>query len=239
MAQEYIAIRQRTKRELFWSRFITCCLLFITLATVFFLGFWVGDYTPIPHQKSFSVNLPNHIIHSEQDFAFAQNDFVDFTNSSNWKYQSFKEEVRCLAENIYFEANNQQQKGQIAVALVTLNRVKSDYYPNSICDVVWQKKQNPKTKKMVAQFSWTMDGKPDIPVSKNQWRQAVRIAEAILAERTLTSFYDFTHGSTHYHANYVSPFWTKHFTHTVALGDHVFYRDEKRSPVASHGTTTL
>lgn len=239
MAQEYIAIRRRTKRETLLSRLITCSVCFVILLTIFFIGFWIGDYTPSPQNKRISITLPSNILHSNKKYAFAQNDFFITDRPPVWEYQSFDEEIDCLAQNIYFEANNQKQKGQIAVALVTLNRVMSSYYPNNICDVVWQKKQNPKTKKMVAQFSWTMDGKPDTPTNKKQWERANRIAQAMLAERTLTSFHDFTHGSTHYHADYVSPFWTKHFTQTVALGDHKFYRDEKRSPVVLNTTTTL
>ena len=43
-----------------------------------------------------------------------------------------EKEVKCLAKNIYFEARDQKVKGQIAVALVTINRVNSKRFPNSI-----------------------------------------------------------------------------------------------------------
>jgi spore germination cell wall hydrolase CwlJ-like protein len=50
-------------------------------------------------------------------------------------------EIRCLAKNIYFEARNEPTLGQIAVAFVTLNRVDSNQFPDTICTVVEQKTQ--------------------------------------------------------------------------------------------------
>jgi len=56
------------------------------------------------------------------------------------------EDRYCLQQNIFFEARNQSTLGQAAVAWVTLNRVESTRYPDTICEVVWQK----------SQFSWTI-----------------------------------------------------------------------------------
>ena len=56
------------------------------------------------------------------------------------KANSNEQEVRCLAENIYFEARNQSIPGQIAVALVVLNRVEHPNFPNTVCGVVKQTK---------------------------------------------------------------------------------------------------
>ena len=44
----------------------------------------------------------------------------------------------CLAKNIYFESGNQPLAGKVAVAHVTLNRVKNFQFPNTICSVVYQ-----------------------------------------------------------------------------------------------------
>ena len=54
-------------------------------------------------------------------------------------------EVGCLALNIYHEARDESHDGQVAVAAVTLNRMQSASYPDTICGVVWQPHQ----------FSWT------------------------------------------------------------------------------------
>jgi spore germination cell wall hydrolase CwlJ-like protein len=55
-----------------------------------------------------------------------------------------KDQIRCLAANIFFEARGESVEAQQAVAQVTLNRVKSKHYPDNICKVVFQHKQ----------FSW-------------------------------------------------------------------------------------
>ena len=46
------------------------------------------------------------------------------------------EDLRCLAENIYHEARGEPLAGQYAVAEVTMNRVRSREFPNSVCAVV-------------------------------------------------------------------------------------------------------
>ena len=57
-------------------------------------------------------------------------------------------EIDCLALNIYREAGIEKTEGKIAVALVTMNRLKNDAFPSSICKVVKQKTTK------VCQFSW-------------------------------------------------------------------------------------
>lgn len=130
-----------------------------------------------------------------------------------------KKELDCMASNIYFEASTQSRVGKIAVAQVTMNRVRSPLFPNSVCEVVYQGPQNPKNKKL-CQFSWFCDGKPDTIRSKRVWRECVYIAKYVI----LGGVPDITLQSTHYHANYVNPWWAKKMELTVSLGDHIFYR---------------
>jgi spore germination cell wall hydrolase CwlJ-like protein len=118
----------------------------------------------------------------------------------------------CLAQNIYFEARNQTVEGMEAVALVTLNRVASKSYPNTICKVVWQKKQ----------FSWTHDGKSDTPRERLAWKIAKDVAASVLVNYDTTG-YDFTGGAMWYHAKYVTPSWGKSLNQTATIGDHIFY----------------
>jgi len=121
----------------------------------------------------------------------------------------------CLARNIYFEAGIESRKGKIAVANVTMNRVKSRHYPNSICEVVYQ--GNEKS----CAFSWTCDGKRDIPPSGSaSYKEAVQIARMALSG----SLKDITGRSDHYHARYVSPKWRTRMTMKVKIGQHIFYR---------------
>lgn len=141
-----------------------------------------------------------------------------------WNPEDYRKEIECLAKNIYFEASQEEIKGQIAVGLVTINRVLDRRFPNTVCDVVWQKRRNKKTGKYIAQFSWTWDGKPDNPKVKHIWEETVRLAEAMLAEHTLGNFVDFTEGATHYHALYVEPYWKHKLENVATIGLHTFYR---------------
>ena len=78
-----------------------------------------------------------------------------------------QKQVMCLAENIFYESAHEPLDGQVAVAFVTLNRVKSKSYPNNICSVVKQK--NPRG----CQFSWYCDGKSDNPKDTEAWDRAM------------------------------------------------------------------
>ncbi len=127
------------------------------------------------------------------------------------------EDRYCLQQNIYFEARNQSEMGMIAVAWVTMNRVDSKRYPSSICNVVWQKKQ----------FSWTHDGLSDKPgknsIEQRAWKRAEHVMSLVL--------YDWAYGNknavdeaTHYHADYVNPYWTSSFQKVAQVDNHIFYR---------------
>jgi len=141
-------------------------------------------------------------------------------------YKNYNRELKCLTENIYFEARGLHTKGQIAVGLVTLNRVISKYYPNTICGVVWQKKTNPKTKKKVAQFSWTLDKFSNKPKKNtNTYRTIKRLAAFLLNRESAIT--DFTNGATHYHTANVNPAWAKKITYIATYDGHLFYIEEK------------
>jgi len=130
---------------------------------------------------------------------------------------SFDEtDVECLALNIYHEARSEPPRGQLAVAAVTLNRLHSPAYPDSVCAVVKQGGQ----RRHACQFSWWCDGKSDEPTEKRPWGRALAMARRSL----LGLAEDPTGGATHYHATYVDPFWAAHLEHTVQIGRHLFYR---------------
>lgn len=128
----------------------------------------------------------------------------------------------CLAKNIYFEARNSSLQDMIAVSLVVLNRVKSNKYPGTICGVVWQRSDR------AAQFSWTLDNKPDIPTNQDAWEVAALVASSLVAEGTMDHLDDFTRGSTNYHAYYVKPSWSSRLERVAMFGFHIFYRERSR-----------
>jgi spore germination cell wall hydrolase CwlJ-like protein len=128
---------------------------------------------------------------------------------------SMPQNAFCLALNIYHEARSKSLAGQVAVANVTLNRVKSEKFPNNICDVVFQKDQ----------FSWYWDGKSDIPREKKAWETAKMVAMTMLDPES--TIFDNTHGALFYHADYVNPFWSKVFEPVKKIGPHIFYVDNR------------
>ncbi|WP_371153203.1 cell wall hydrolase [Jannaschia sp. 2305UL9-9] len=125
-------------------------------------------------------------------------------------------EWRCLAEAIYFEARGEPVEGQVAVAEVILNRVDSERYPGSICRVVNQGTG----RRNACQFSYTCDGIPDSVSERGAWSRAGKIARLLIdgAPRDLTA------DATHYHADYVDPYWAKVYPRTAQVGRHIFYR---------------
>jgi len=140
-------------------------------------------------------------------------------------------QAHCLALNVYYESRSDNLAGQYAVADVVLNRVRDARYPNTICDVVYQGKKKPSWKdpeRMVmvrdaCQFSWYCDGKPDNPGNETGWANAQYIAGSILFANKHRGI---TEGATHYHANYVNPYWSKDssMSHIGRIGSHIFYR---------------
>lgn len=131
------------------------------------------------------------------------------------KASQLPENTLCLALNIYHEARSKSLAGQVAVANVTLNRVKSEKFPDNICDVVFQKDQ----------FSWYWDGKSDTPREKDAWETAKMVAMAMLDPES--TIFDNTQGALFYHADYVNPFWSKIFTRITKIGPHIFYVDNE------------
>ncbi|MTH96169.1 cell wall hydrolase [Roseibium sp. RKSG952] len=126
-------------------------------------------------------------------------------------------EQRCLAEAIYFEARGESEEGQAAVAQVVLNRVKNPAYPNSICGVVYQNRH----KRNRCQFSFACDGIKDRILSKTAWKTAQRLARDVLDGKQYLKMVD---ASTHYHATYVNPRWSKAMNKRGKIGLHIFYK---------------
>ena len=134
------------------------------------------------------------------------------------------EELECMSKNIYFEAGMESTAGRLAVAQVTMNRVRSTHYPNTVCKVITQgiHYKNGFPVKDRCQFSWYCDGKLDEPqTTSSMWRASQEIAKYVL---TTPDLKDITDGATHYHADYISsPRWANPRRRTVEIDTHIFY----------------
>ncbi len=131
------------------------------------------------------------------------------------------DELRCLAQTIYFEARGEPELGQLAVAHVVMNRAADPRFPNSICGVV---RQGGDRHRFACQFTWWCDGQSDRPRDLTGWYDALLTAVAVYCGNTP----DPTDGALWYHATYVSPSWREHLVRLVTISQHVFYGEAQR-----------
>jgi spore germination cell wall hydrolase CwlJ-like protein len=129
-------------------------------------------------------------------------------------------ETRCLAEAIYYEARGESVVGQLAVAEVVVNRVRSKHYPDTFCDVVYEGSY----RSTGCQFTFTCDGSLRHRPYGAAWRQANVVAGGVVAGFARPM----THSATHYHTNEVDPYWSASLIETTRIGAHVFYRFPNR-----------
>ena len=144
------------------------------------------------------------------------------TTFAGYDQDSFPE-TYCMALNIYYEARGSSMADQIGVSDVVLNRVRDIRYPDNVCEVVMQGRQdsNGNMIRNACQFSWYCDGKADTPKDQDAWISAQTLAWRIMK---FGEFRGLTEGATHYHAHYVNPRWARDLTLTGSIGVHKFYR---------------
>lgn len=124
--------------------------------------------------------------------------------------------VRCLTEAVYYEAATEPLEGRQAVAQTVLNRVRHPGYPKSVCGVVYQGS----LRATGCQFSFTCDGSLNRSPAPVLWAQAEQVARQALNGFVLKS----VGTATHYHADYVAPYWAPTLYRITRLGRHIFYR---------------
>lgn len=124
--------------------------------------------------------------------------------------------LRCLTQAVYFEAALEPDAGQDAVAQVVLNRVRDPNYANTVCGVVFEGAE----RATGCQFSFTCDGSlAQAPVAW-AWDRARKVAERALNGHVAAQ----VGTATHYHADYVHPWWAPTVAKVGQIGAHVFYR---------------
>ena len=136
-----------------------------------------------------------------------------------------KEEELCMQQNIFFESRNQDIRGKLGVGFVVLNRVKDKRWPDTICEVVRDRKHG-------CQFSWHCDGKKDSPITTHaaemmRWEEAGRLA-AVLTNH-LWRPVDITNGAVFYISKVAArkkrlDQFERLYEKTATLDDHLFYQ---------------
>lgn len=191
----------------------------VLLIAIAFVSYYSYMYDSIAPTKNGIVT----ILEPEMETVIPQlvPEDIEIVDATEFLVQIDTAELDCLQKNIYFEAGNQSKEGKEAVALVTLNRMRANHYPNSVCGVVYQRKQ----------FSWTFLKRNHNPpldnvLEKRQWETSGEVALAAL--RGEVESVDIGN-STHYHATYVNPSWSRsaRMEKVAKVGTHIFYVDTK------------
>lgn len=122
--------------------------------------------------------------------------------------------VECLATAALYEAGD-DRPGQEAVIQVVLNRVRTRGFPTTICGVVYQGS----TRRTGCQFSFTCDGSFERRPVHLGWAGARRAARRALAGHVFAE----VGRATHYHADWMVPYWRDSLVKVAQVGSHLFY----------------
>ena len=137
--------------------------------------------------------------------------------------------VGCMTQAVYYEAGFEPLEGAQAVAQVVINRVRHPAFPKTICGVVFEGS----TQKTSCQFSFTCDGSLARPPAAAAWKRAQEVAQRALNGFVMAK----VGGATHYHTDWVVPYWAPTLTKVGLVGSQIFYRwpGDWGLPGAFHG----
>ncbi|MDF0542410.1 cell wall hydrolase [Sphingobium sp. H39-3-25] len=123
--------------------------------------------------------------------------------------------IDCLAAAQWYEAGD-DATGERAVAQVVLNRLRHPAFPKTVCDVVFQGAE----RSTGCQFTFTCDGALARTPPAAAWERARQIARAALSG----AVYRPVGYATHYHTDWVVPYWSASLEKISAVGSHLFFR---------------
>ncbi|WHO38523.1 cell wall hydrolase [Sphingobium sp. AP49] len=121
----------------------------------------------------------------------------------------------CLAAAQLYEAGD-DGVGEQAVAQVVLNRVRHPAFPKTVCGVVFQGQE----RTTGCQFTFSCDGALARTPSAGAWERARDIARGALAGKVFKP----VGYATHYHTDWVVPYWSGSLDKITAVGTHLFFR---------------
>lgn len=163
------------------------------------------------------LGLPFLVVGLIVYFAYAARSTIDGSRIDAARART--RDIRCLAENIYFEARGEPLRGQYAVAEVTMNRLASPHFPDTVCDVVHDTRWDTARRRLVAHFSWTAF-KLRLESGSPEWKQAMDVATVVYDGRHQPIVPD----ALFYHATSVNPYWASSKKVVARIGNHIFYR---------------
>ena len=128
----------------------------------------------------------------------------------------------CMAMAVYFEARGDMVKDPTAgyaVAEVVMNKIASDRFPDTVCEVVQQHKEGSGPRS--CQFSFYCDGLSDNLEDEKAARQSLFIAADVITGRNLLGI-----TADHYHTVQVSPYWSTSMEPVGRVGNHLFFKSK-------------
>ena len=161
-------------------------------------------------------------------------------------------DIDCLAKNIYYEAGMESEEGKVAVAMVTINRVRDGRFGKTVCSVVDQRTVRVKTIEVtedkmvqtgffgrpekqtiksvvtqnaeVCQFSWRCMFVKKPKETDDRWEESQRVAQELL--RGNYGIWQAKYSDAlYFHATAVRPAWARQKQHVNRIGGHIFYAD--------------
>jgi spore germination cell wall hydrolase CwlJ-like protein len=123
--------------------------------------------------------------------------------------------LTCLASAALYEAGD-DKIGEQAVAQVVLNRIRHPAFPRTICGVVFQGGG----RRTGCQFTFTCDGALRRVPSPEAWQRAREIADHALSGFVFKK----VGTATHYHTDWVVPYWSDTLDKLTEVHSHLFYR---------------
>lgn len=166
---------------------------------------------------------PALAVSAEGDDALRINASLPFSNSPIEAARPFSaptgsdyaSALDCMTTAVYYEAGYESGEGQRAVAQVILNRMRHPAFPKTVCGVIYQGAPNPS-----CQFSFACDGSLARAPAPAAWRRARQVAAEALRGYVMEGVGQ----ATHYHADYVAPYWAPRLAKVKQIGAHIFYR---------------
>lgn len=168
---------------------------------------------------------PLHLIDLSPDAARAYNRSVPFADGPNPAARPFHfggsdrdllRATACLAAAEVYEAGD-DAAGEKAVAQVVLNRLRHPAFPKTVCGVVFQGAE----RSTGCQFTFACDG------ALARWKPTATAWDRArdIATKALHGSVDKTVGyATHYHTDWVVPYWSASLDKIARVGAHLFFR---------------
>lgn len=167
---------------------------------------------------------PVELIALDNDQARAVNAAIPFSDLPNPAARPFRfagtgaaldRAIDCLAAAMLYEAGD-EAVGERAVAQVVLNRLRHPAFPKTVCGVVFQGSE----RSTGCQFTFTCDGALARAPYPPSWDRARALARKALSGTVFAR----VGYSTHYHTDWVVPYWSSSLDKVAGVNTHLFFR---------------